>query len=278
MVHIDNDKFIHDFNRFVNNPEVIKQVIQQLEYGLHDPLFTNYFGINYDNENIKSVKLYFSYFNNNAIAVFDKFIDNSYISAIIKKYWYPTDLFEYVHRGLTLGLKCYVKNNAIDIRKYVHLRMHNIHLQLNYFDMQHEDNNLPKYGLCFEETDSGYQEKKYAYFHTQGNIKKILHAFNLDDIYKKMAIKAIEYTESSYEQKINIANSSSDDLYSYLCEEKNTKILNFSKYIFNKYFLYFYSPGQRKGSNIKAIYFVPKEVYYVLTPFKTLNKIFHHVL
>jgi hypothetical protein len=106
----------------------------------------------------------------------------------------------------------------------------------------------------------------------------LLKYFQCENITNIFAINGIEYTEYDKVQKINISNQNSNDLHNYLLQQKNPNILSFSKYFYNNYNLYFYSPGIRLNDNTKALYYVDKNLYYNLKTENNLKKIFKHVL
>ena len=83
----------------------------------------------------------------------------------------------------------------------------------------------------------------------------------------------IEYTESDKEKKVNLIIPKSEGVKKFLENENNISILKLSEYFYNKHKLYYYGPGLRFKSTTKAIYFLPKELYYSLNRVNTVKNI-----
>lgn len=256
-------KFIDQFENIINNQFLQEKVKLMLSQGKKDPLFINYFGVNYNQNNIISIKLYFSFFKLPSRKFLKMFSFSDSDCDMIEELWVPSSKYEYMHQGLTLGLKCYLKDNDLLINNYFHFRSPKIQKSNpKFLNLSHEDYNNNQ-GVCVEFHGVKRELKQYYYITSEYNKRELLQKLEmpLSDVEK---INLIEYTESDLESKVNLIYDKSDDIDEYFNQLNNHHIIALNKYFFEKYNLYFYCPGIRMNSNIKAIYYVSKETFYGL--------------
>lgn len=262
--------FIEQFNFIINNQKVNENIRFILDEGDKHSLFINYFGVNYNKEKLVSVKLYFSFFKNPSNSFLNTFEINDIYKNLIFNNWKPSKTYNFIHQGLTFGLKCYLNNGKVIINKYVHFRTSNFALglpsKLNLFD---EDKINP--GICLEFHNSYIEEKKYFYINSIENKLKLLKDFGIENKATIKNLNIIEYTESELERKINLGLNNTDSVKKILTIENNQRLKELSFYFYNKFNLYFFAPGYRINNTTKAIYYVPREVYYENFPMQTIN-------
>lgn len=262
-------KFISQFKSVINNEQVREKILFFLEHGKKDPLFINYFGVNYDTHNILTVKLYFSYFNFPEPSFFAALNIPSEYEKLIREKWKTSKQYNFLHQGLTFSLKCHFANNEIIINNYFHFRSEYFKQKPKLSNLVEEKNNIN--GISVEFGKDILDERYYYYLTSEANKATLFKKFELYDNMSK--INLIEYTESKDEQKVNVLYKNSNDVFQILLNSKNEEIITLSSYLFNKFNLYFFAPGARKKSDKKAIYFVSKESYYGLSQESSINKI-----
>lgn len=267
--------FINQFYTILKNPKVIEESNKLFSEGKNDKLFIDYFGVNYNEENIVSVKFYFSFLNifpsDDLFRDFN--LDENTIS-IIKSNWKTSDKFEYLHQGFTFGLKCYVKKGKVIINKYIHFRTKEFINGLpKSITLQDSDqNNFP--GICIENHPSKIEHKNYFYVTSKEAKTAIFQMFDLNNSGLDLnEIYMFEYTESEIEKKINIILPESASVKKYLEKNGNNSILELSSYFFTKHQLYYFAPGIRLDSSTKAIYFLPKQLFYEFTPVNCIKNV-----
>ncbi|MBI2968067.1 MAG: hypothetical protein HYY40_09665 [Bacteroidetes bacterium] len=267
-------KFADQFDTIFYSSKVNENVRLILNEGSAHDLFINYFGVNYNETDIVSVKLYFSFFERPSENILSEFGINEKHRGLIFTNWMPSKRYDFIHQGLTLGLKCYLKNNEIIINKYIHFRTTEFALGFpDEIKLLKEDRNCP--GICLEFHEEVTEVKKYYYITSAENKSKIIKNFGIEAIVKHNDISMIEYTESELGRKINLAVNRADTVKTILMKENNKYILDLSSYFFRRYNLYFFAPGYRISSNTKSIYYVPKMVYYENYPLQTINLLMH---
>lgn len=262
--------FIEQFYLILNNHEVKSRVSFLLDRGKKDTRFIDYFGVNYDDEKITSVKLYFSFFDEIPYDALDYIgIDKSVLS-LIEQCWSPVEKYEYFHQGLTLALKCYVKDEDIQINPYFHFRSEKLpfispkHIQLTSVDKQNP------FGICVEQHSGKVELKNYYYLSDKKSIASIWPIFSENNSFLDK-ISLIEYTEGEKTNKINTIFSNSGVTMKYLLGQ--LKINEFNLFLYEKHQLYFFAPGLRQNSEIKALYFLPKKALYDLCKINTIKKL-----
>lgn len=270
--------FLKQFHTITQDLNVKNISNRLLEEGKKDSLFIDYFGVNFNETNLVSVKLYFSFLSCfPSHELLEEFVQDDSMIKLIKEKWKTSKSFNFLHQGLTFGLKCYLKENRIEINKYVHFRTKEFPLGFpKEIILQKEElENYP--GVCIEQHTSGPELKKYFYLTSLESRKKIFELFNLSQ--NKLAVEEIEmmeYTESDKENKVNLIIPKSEGVKKFLENENNISILKLSEYFYNKHQLYYYGPGLRFNSTTKAIYFLPKELYYSLHRVNTVKNILIH--
>ena len=270
--------FVKQFNAIVTDPKVRDSAQLFLDEGNRHELFINYVGVNYNDSDLVSVKLYFSFLQPPSEDLFSFMDLEEHQRTLVNHNWKPSDEYQYMHQGLTFGLKCYLNNSEVSINPYLHFRCKELalgdpeQLLLNNQDKE----NYP--GICYEKHHNSVEQKKYFYITSQENKINLLDDFNLTNEIDLSALTAIEYTDTPRENKVNLSMSSSDAVYDYLKGLSNSKIMELCQYFYEHYGLYVFCPGVRKNSSTKAIYFVPKEAYYALIPMQTLKQILTHTL
>lgn len=266
-------KFIHQFNAIVNSKEVRSSVDCLLKEGVNSPIFLNYFGVNYSKNNLVSVKLYFSFFEKPSDIFLNEFGISEKYKELIFNNWIPSKTYDFMHQGLTFGLKCYLKNDEIIINKYLHFRTPNIVLGMpNEIKLFDEDKFYP--GICMEFHENRVEEKKYFYINSTQNINKLLQEFSFHKQVAANELHQIEFTESNEEKKVNLIFKNTESISKLLKEDDNWFINELNRYFFEKYKLYYYGYGKRLDKDVNALYFVPKEVLTSVVPFQILPLIF----
>ena len=264
---------IDEFKKILHHPEVLKEIRYFIEYGKTLPYYTNYFGVNFNSQGLVSVKLYFSFFEIPDDKIFKKYNINPTFLKALKENWKSEPDKKYIHQGITLGLKCYVKNEKIEINSYVHYRCSNYHLGfpkgLNLTDLDKE--NYP--GFCLENHDWGSEVKRYYYISDPITKQKLLSEFELEDKIKVTDLSFIEYTESEVEKKINLITNNSSSVKNVLESLNNSKIIDFSHYLFKEHELYYFAPGFRHQKDTVAIYYLPKSLYYEIGNINTIDSL-----
>jgi len=234
-----------------------------------DPLSTNYFGINYSKDEFKSLKIYFSiasFFPENTLKYFG--INQKYID-LIKQNWEPSKKLEYIHQGLTFGLKCYLIDGKVNLNKYFHFRTKNSVKNPSLIEIEQEElKNIP--GICVEFHNDLDEIKYYYYLYKKESINKILKMFKISNILNENEISAIEYTESNIEIKINILHKQVSTISKCI---HNEDIIEISKFFYENYGLYYQGAGFRKNKDVRSIYYIPKKALYETYPFKSFSLI-----
>ncbi len=269
--------FIDQFQTIIQDSKVKELSNRLLKEGENDSLFIDYFGVNFNGENLVSVKLYFSFLHvYPSDELLNEFVQDDSIIKLIKENWNTSHSFDYLHQGFTFGLKCYLKEDKIEINKYVHFRTKEFVLgKPKNFELQDEDlSNFP--GICIEQHKLGPELKKYFYL-TSSKSKKII--FDLFDLSKNNLsleeIDMMEYTESEKEEKVNLIIPKSETVKKFLENEQNFDLQKLSEYFYREHELYYYGPGLRLNSETRAIYFLPKQLYYSLTKVNTVKIIWN---
>lgn len=253
----------------------MKQEVERLlNFGKDDFLFSSYFGVNYDDDNLVSVKLYFSFLKELPHDdVLNEYIKDHNFIKLLKEHWTSSNKITHHHQGLTLSLKCYLEGNNVTINKYSYFRAQNFLLGFpEKINLNDEDkDNMP--GFCIEHHQNKSELKKYYYISSSENIKKLIQLFSVDGI-SINDISFIEYTESKNDTKVNIALNSSNSVKSYLGSSNNLKIIELSEFFYTKFKLYYFSPGIRINNAVKALYYLPEYRYHELRSVNTLDLLF----
>jgi hypothetical protein len=262
-------RFIEQFKGIIESVIVQNELNFVLNQYVKKP-FINYFGVNYNDDNLVSVKLYFSFFQYPSDEMFERFNVSNEDLVLIRENWMPSESYDYMHQGLTFGLKCYLKDGEIKVNKYFHFRSPiKKQVKPNFIKITDvEPDNHP--GFCVEYNFTNKERKNYYYYSTKANLEVLLSEFGLAKE-EASKISLIEYTESNIEKKINIIYNKAEDILNYLKNSKNQNIVQFNKYLFDKYGLYFFGPGLRYKSSTKAIYYVTKNSFYGLHEEQTLK-------
>lgn len=269
--------FIEEFEHIIRNEELVRLTRLILKEGEKDPLFTSYFGVNFNRHQLLSVKLYFSFLSVEPPSeLLDLFEWDEATRNIIQKEWKTASRLDYMHQGFTFGLKCYGMGSTVKINPYFHFRTpHHFDLAPVHLKLEKEDLESP-FGYCVEkDKQKGDQIKRYYYIHSQLNKKELHDRFDLTSYGITLEdLSFIEYTEGQEENKVNLIIPEAEKVKKFLSHLENPEIMKLSRYFYDKYQLYYYGPGLRKNNDAIAIYFVPKSIYYQLTEFNSLAKIF----
>lgn len=269
------NRFRDQFTHILNDPFVKEQALFLLNQGKNTKNFINYFGVNYNKDNVVSVKLYFSFLSAFPKSVAQMFSIPNEFAEKIQLYWKPSDQYEYFHQGLTFGLKCYLTpEDRVRVNHYAHFRSENLPKKYPLRVTLEKEDLKQTQGVCYERHKDNSELKQYYYITSQSARMHLFDQYGLSNN-QLQHVPMIEYTESDLESKINMIFNGSDYVDDYLrssCE--NSNILELSKFFFQNYNLYFFCPGKRKNSTTRALYFVPREVYTMLYPLQTLNKLF----
>lgn len=253
--------FTTQFNQLIQN-KTFQNKLSELLNLIGKNVDLQYFGVNYTDTEIVSLKLYFSFLQLPKPEILSTFDISNTDKEFILKNWEESKTYDFLHQGLTLGLKCHKdKNGAMIINNYFHFRSKtNSQQPSKFLTVTHfEPENFP--GYCIEKHDDGDEQKDYFYYKQADNIKTILNDFDVSTHDTKVSL--VEYTESSRERKINMIFPTIDDSFNYLKTFGKKEILALSTYFFANHNLYVYGHGVRLNSPVKAIYFVSN---------KTLNK------
>lgn len=264
---------IDSFFKILHHPDVKKEMDFLMDYGKSKPFYTNYFGVNYNENELTSVKLYFSFFEFPDPAILNRYNFNEDFIVAMKRFWKPQPKNSMLHQGITLSLKCYLSDGNVKINSYVHYRSQDFHLGLpkNITLSEEDKNNYP--GFCLETHDWGDEVKKYFYVTDAHNIGILLQKFDLQNLISPDELYQIEYTESDIESKINLITKNSESVKKCLDKDDIQNILDFSQYLYRNHQLYYYAPGYRLGKRTRAIYFLPKALFYQLTNINTIDLI-----
>lgn len=269
--------FIEDFENIIRNEELVKWSKTLLAEGEKDPLFTSYFGVNFNKDQLISVKLYFSFLNiSPPVSLFDLFQLNDTTRAIIEKEWKTASRLDYMHQGFTFGLKCYWKESTVKMNPYIHFRTpQHFEIPPLHLKLEKEDEESP-FGYCLEKDQvKGDMIKRYYYIHSPNNKNELFNRFELKSYGLTLPdLDFIEYTEGTDENKVNLIIPAAEKVKNFLTHLENQEILKLSRYFYDKYQLYYYGPGLRLNNDAIAIYFVPKSIYYQLSNFNSLKAIF----
>lgn len=265
-------KFVEQFKNIMSHPLVRNEAARMLDYGKNDPLFMNYFGVNFDDQNVVSVKLYFSFFKKPTYECLKNLSFTQQQYDLIDTYWVPPNKYEFMHQGLTIGLKCYLKNDGCSINHYFHFRSPQLtQHEPKLIHCSAEDNeNTP--GICIENHGKKQELKHYYYLSSDSAKNEIVSKLGMPMAEAKK-INLIEYTESDIESKVNLIYDQSKDIQDYFIHLKNPLIQELNAYIFETYQLYFYGPGVRFNSATRAIYYVSKPTYYGLHQEQTIAEL-----
>ena len=267
--------FLDSFNTIINDATVKKETRRLLDLGKNDTLFSNYFGVNYNASDLVSVKLYFCYLKElPPDEVLREFISDQDFMQLLKANWKPSHTLKHHHDGITLSLKCYLKNGEVRINKYAYFRTEKFlfgmpeKIQLAGADL----NNEP--GFCIEQHENSKELKKYYYISSAENKASLIKMFNCDQVIRMDDISLIEYTESSEETKINIALNTPGAVQNYLISDNNQNIIDLSRFFYTNHQLLYFSPGLRLNSSTRALYYLPEYRYRELRSVNTIDSLF----
>lgn len=268
----NKNTFIDEFYLIFKNKEIRNTIDFILNEGEKDSRFINYFGVNYKEKNIVSIKLYFSFFDflpKKTLSLLN--FDTNSLS-YIKRFWTPIDTYRFFHQGLTIALKCYLVNGKIEVQPYFHFRSEKLpYTSPKYINLTEKDKQNP-FGVCIQKHKNETETKHYYYLTDSLSIKKILKQFSLkNDFLSKLNM--VEYTESSLERKINLIFKTSEDTRYYLHRIDNPSINSLNNHFFNTMRLYHFAPGIRHNSDIHAIYYIPKDAHYYLCKIDTIKSL-----
>jgi len=256
--------FSEKIHNVIVDPRVRGIVTNTLKAGQSDVLFNDYFGFNFDKNDLVSVKLYFAFLTitppENIYSIFNI---NDEIKKLIKNNWSTSQSISYLHQGVTLGLKCYLSGDNVKVNTYIYFRPINPiigeprSIKLQSSDLVH------KRGYCVEiDSDGCTHQKNYFYIYSDQCKQQIFQDFELQKYgLLENDISFVEYTESEFERKINIILTSADKVGEFVEKCGNRSIIQYSERLYRKHKLYFFAPGVRLGSSVIALYFVPKDVY-----------------
>lgn len=252
-------KFIHQFNTIINDQNVHDEIDFFMKIGKTDSQFLNYFGINYSDETLISVKFYFSFFDRIPSEILKRNIFSKKDIELIERYWGKVKHYSYLHQGLTFGIKCYWVKGEIKIHYYFHFRSKKIPFKQPKHSRINEDDLLNPLGICVETNDTFHDLKRYYYIQDKSTQKTMLQELNLSEEYLE-SIETIEYTESNLnDRKVNLIINNLGVIENYLSKNDNPFITDLSSYFHKNHKLYFYGPGIRFNKPIHAIYYLPKE-------------------
>lgn len=245
-----------------------------LNLGKQDSLFSSYFGVNYDDDNLVSVKLYFSFLRElPSDDILNEFIKDQNFIKLLKVHWTSSSIITQHHQGITLSLKCYLDGNTVRINKYGYFRTPKFLLGFpDRVKLCDEDKrNAP--GFCIEHYGDIAKIKRYYYIASTDNKKYLMNLFKVEEV-NLNDVSFIEYTESETDTKINIALNSSSAVKKYLTLSNNIKTMELSEFFYTKFKLYYFSPGIRLNSSVKALYYLPENRYHELRSVNTLDLLF----
>lgn len=267
------NKFKEQFTAILQDEEIQHYVRLFIEEGKKTNHFSDYFGINYTQDEIVGVKLYFSYFHLPEPSFFSALGLSNETYELIKSQWVITEEYYKLHEGLTFALKINKDKNVRDFQFnfYIYYRSYKIRMRPHKMNVESYKNS--KQGISIE-WQKGKREKYRNYFYLKGesDVSMIISYFNLNkELLNK--IDEIEYTESQSGEKINMILKTTTDVYEYLKTGTNNNILTFSNYLYENYGMYVFAPGVRKDSTVKAIYYVTKARLEERAEEKTLSLI-----
>ncbi len=250
--------FTAQFYAILQHPEVVRSV-QQLRAELRmDEGASTYFGVNYTDQAITSVKLYFVFQQQfPPESLLEKRAD-PLMRKLIAAHWKPASAAEYVHRGLTFGLKCYpAADGEIRISDYVYFRTDEYAWgEPEQLTLTPSDRALPC-GLCAEQGSQEWHYKRYYYLYDPATKAQVLEEFGLSDKIPRSLLDFVEYTESATERKINLNIIESHAVLNLLRQEDNPHILALSGHLYAQHQLYVCAPGYRLHSPVRALYYMP---------------------
>jgi len=262
---------IDQFYRVIEARGVQQQARELMRFGQSQPHFIHYFGVNFDDENLVSVKLYFSFQEMPPAGLFDAFEVKDDFRKLILENWKPAKPYTYLHQGLTFGLKCYLKQGQVATNRYIHFRSPNFVMGYpQQLILQEEDKaNYP--GFCIESHAAQDELKQYYYLSSAQSKAQVLRDFGLDTRINPETLPMVEYTESSLEKKVNLVINSSEDVAAVLAQSGNKELDSLNRHFYDHHQLYFFAPGFRHNSRTQAIYYLPRSAYYTMGEVKTLG-------
>jgi hypothetical protein len=254
-------RFIEQIKEILQNQEVKKWFNLFLEEGRKDAQFSTFFGVNYNGDSVVSLKLYFSFFEFIPEKILEKMQFDENTNRIIYSCWSPIKKMEYSHQGLVFAVKCYTKDNEININPYLGFRSPLLsYLKPHLIQMTDLDQlNVP--GICFEKNKIFTACKNYFYLSDIKTKRAVFAQFNIDvDLAEKVA--QIEYTEGDQLQKMNITFSDAVTTRNFIFGKPHEELDTLCRYFFETKQWYHYAPGVRKDSDTRAVYFIPKKAHY----------------
>ncbi len=157
----------------------------------------NYIGVNFNNSEVLSLKLYYSFFFPVDLELVDGYIPDSTMYKRFINYYTPQTERSIVNNGLTFSLKI---NNSGLLTKGYHFRFDkNISELPPIKSFQCSADDILNVGLCEEFSSRGNFLKYYYYFNKLYNKEKFAVRFNKPHL---VGADLIEYTESDQFNKV----------------------------------------------------------------------------
>lgn len=261
--------FINTVNDVFSNLKVRKRIEIFNKIGLLDERYYNYFGINYTDEKIITIKFYFSYRTPQKSIFVTKNLLPMDIKDFIQEHWVLFEDNLDFNEGVTLGFKVQLDKKEFDISDYVHFRSLNFNRPLRLRTLNVEKDN--REGVSIE-WDGAQKLKKrnYFYFSTSKNKNNLLVFFRLDFTDKDIDI--IEYTESEKEQKVILIIPERNTVEKYIRLKNNKKLNQLCQYLSEEKELFPFAPGERFNKNVSAIHFFERHVSDVPKDPNSVNK------
>lgn len=222
--------------------------LYNIPYSKHIP-YQNYIGVNFDSENILSVKLYFSFFEKPSPEIINAFLPNK---SLYSKYidFYKEDKGRTIeNNGLTLTLKI---DSRFEIKKGYHFRIDKNLIDfplIKSFKCNFED--ILNIGIC-EEFGNKDIVKYYYYFQKEYNKERFAERFD-----RPHSIKAdlIEYTESEMFNKLITCNLSENKFYTKFIKYKSNLAVDVNDFFLKYNFSGDIAHGFYENNDIEAKYY-----------------------
>lgn len=239
---------------YFNHPKVKETYKNYKSLQVNDYPELNYFGINFDEKGICSVKFYFAFFRRLQKHEVELFLPHTKDFDAYYHLWQESKQRSFEHTGCTFEVK--FKGDDFPVTGF-HFRIHPTEESYNLIGYPQQ---LPfnikdvstRPGINYEYEKNGVLRKKYYYFENENHKKVIAERFK-----KPFAEKAslIEYTETEKFSKVNLwrfdYSPENRKRPNYFTKENNNLIDELEK----KYGLINVSDGFYENDTIKATYF-----------------------
>lgn len=250
---------IKEFENIIASKELRIKLQKALDvvFAKNFPVFW-YFGVNYDQSGIRSIKFYIVSFKKTDVERLRTFFPYTDEIRDVYKDFESSMVFDMNNLGAAFGIKV---DKSFDISYSFYQKKHGyIPPPPQSFHMLSKEKSIREdYYVMEFKKDKGYIKNYYLLFNND-NITSIIMKFDLNNALSVSDLGCVELGEFQNKQKISLTFKDDLKKEQYIKDTNNHSFLELDQFIKNTYGFFSFFPGNYLGNNLKSIYYFDRNV------------------